>query len=237
VSPRFPSSVIDQMLTRGQITRVAPNRAPVVRRANIDGLVAPITDLPDVLEQLGHLLFGDRAHVGPADGRRSSLELRCDEFARNLLIPQDGVTAWLTRSVGKAERSLVDERTVARLARHFGVTPDAARVQLDRMHLLQATMTSLPSGRTLAYRYGWGPAFDSEQAAANQPRVPRRLLDRAVEAYRVGRLGVNALARLQGRPVADVELALADAGIVVQPVVRKANMDALLARAVARNAT
>ena len=42
---------------------------------------------------------------------------------------------------------------------------------------------------------------------------------------------------LQGRPVADVELALADAGIVVQPVVRKANMDALLARAVARNAT
>jgi len=27
VSPRFPSSVIDQMLTRGQITRVAPNRA------------------------------------------------------------------------------------------------------------------------------------------------------------------------------------------------------------------
>ena len=27
MSPRFPSSVIDQMLTRGQITRVAPNRA------------------------------------------------------------------------------------------------------------------------------------------------------------------------------------------------------------------
>ena len=63
MSPRFHSSVIDQMLTRGQITRVSPNRAPVVRRANVDGLVAPITDLPDVLEQLGHLLFGDRTHV------------------------------------------------------------------------------------------------------------------------------------------------------------------------------
>ena len=187
--------------------------------------------------ELGHLLFGDRAHVGAADGRRLPLEVRCDEFARNLLIPQDGVTAWLTRSVGKAERSRVDERTVARLARHFGITPDAARVQLDRMHLLQATMTSLPSGRTLAYRYGWGPAFDSEQAAASQPRVPRRLLDRAVEAYRAGWLGVSALARLQGRPVADVEQALADAGIVAQPVVRRANMDALLARAVASNAT
>ena len=27
MSPRFPSPVIDQMLARGQITRVAPNRA------------------------------------------------------------------------------------------------------------------------------------------------------------------------------------------------------------------
>jgi len=104
------------------------------------------------------------------------------------------------------------------------------------MHLLPATMTPLPSGRTLAYRYGWGPAFDSEQAAASQPRVPRRLLDRAVEAYRAGRLGVSALARLQGRPVADVEQALADTGIVPQPIVRRANMDALVARAVARTA-
>jgi len=186
--------------------------------------------------ELGHLLFSGRAHVDAVDGRRSPLEVRCDEFARNLLIPADGVTAWLTRSVGKAERSRVDERAVALLARHFGTTPDAARVQLDRMHLLPATMTSLPSGRTLAYRYGWGPAFDSEQAAASQPRVPRRLLDRAVEAYRAGRLGVSALARLQGRPVADVEQALADTGIVPQPIVRRANMDALVARAVARTA-
>jgi len=48
--------------------------------------------------------------------------------------------------------------------------------------------------------------------------------------------GVSALARLQGRPVADVEQALADTGIVPQPIVRRANMDALVARAVARTA-
>ena len=150
---------------------------------------------------LGHLLFGDRAHVDTVEGRRPALEVRCDEFARNLLIPVDGVAAWLTRAVGKAECSRVDERTIALLARHFGLTPDAARVQLDRMKLLPATMISLPSGQTLAYRYGWGPVFDSEQAEANQPRVPRRLLDRAVEAYRAGLLGVRVLARLQGRSV------------------------------------
>jgi len=52
--------------------------------------------------ELGHLLFGDRAHVDTIEGRRTALEVRCDEFARNLLIPVDGVTAWLTRTVGKA---------------------------------------------------------------------------------------------------------------------------------------
>jgi len=48
---------------------------------------------------------------------------------------------------------------------------------------------------------------------------------------------VSVLARLQGRSVADVELALADTGIVIQPVVRRANIDALVARAAASNAT
>ena len=44
--------------------------------------------------ELGHLLFGDRAHVDIIEGRRPALEVRCDEFARNLLIPVDGVAAW-----------------------------------------------------------------------------------------------------------------------------------------------
>src|ERR1035437_4735126 len=78
--------------------------------------------------ELGHLLFGDRAHVDTVEGRRQALEVRCDEFARNLLIPVAGVAAWLTRAVGKAECSRVDERTIALLARPFGVTPHAARV-------------------------------------------------------------------------------------------------------------
>jgi hypothetical protein len=122
------------------------------------------------------------------------------------------------------------------MARHFSVSPETTRVQLDRMGLLPSYLkdAELPSGRRWAYRYGWGPQYDSNQAAAGQPRVPRRILDRATEAYRRGMLGVGVLARLQDRSVAQVEQALAEAGVVVEPVVRRADATALVTRALAR---
>lgn len=183
--------------------------------------------------ELGHLLFGDGTHVDEMDGDRSPQEILCDEFARHLLIPQNGVRAWLkgvTRTVGEAR---VDERVMALLARHFGVSPDVARIQLDRMRLLPSELqiVGLPSGRRLAYRYGWGPQFDSDQAAASQSRAPRRILDRAIGAYREGKLGIGVLAKLQDLPVAQIEQALTDAGVFVTPTVRRADVSALVRRA------
>jgi len=185
--------------------------------------------------ELGHLLFGDGTHVDEIDGDRSPQEILCDEFARHLLIPQDGVRAWLkgvTRTVGEAR---VDERVMALLARHFGVSPDAARIQLDRMGLLPSELqiVGLPSGRRWAYRYGWGPQFDSDQAAAGQSRAPRRILDRAIGAYREGKLGIGVLAKLQDLPVAQIEQALTEAGVFVTPTVRRADVSALVRRATA----
>lgn len=186
--------------------------------------------------ELGHLLFGDTTHVDAVDGQRSPQEVLCDEFGRHLLIPSDGVRTWLARSAGAADKARVDERIMALMARHFGVSPKVTRIQLDRMGLLPTDLKDmeLPSGRRWAYRYGWGAQFDSDQAAAEQPRVPRRILDRATEAYRRGQLGVGVLARLQDRSVTQVEQALAEAGIVVEPAVRRADVAALVARASAR---
>jgi hypothetical protein len=184
--------------------------------------------------ELGHLVFGDTTHVDAVDGQRSPREVLCDEFARHLLIPVAGVRAWLTRTVGAAEKACVDERILALTARHFGVSPEVARIQVGIAGLLPSHLkdVELPSGRRWAYRYGWGPQFDSDQAAAQQPRVPRRILDRATEAYREGKLGIGILARLQERSVAQVEQALAEAGIiVVKPAVRRADVAALVARA------
>ncbi|HEX3781910.1 MAG TPA: XRE family transcriptional regulator [Pseudonocardiaceae bacterium] len=189
--------------------------------------------------ELGHLLFGDATHVDALNCQRSPQEVLCDEFARQLLIPFGGVRSWLRRTVGTVDKAQVDERVMALIARHFGVSPEATRIQLDRMGLLPSLLADidLPSGRRWAYRYGWGPQFDSDQAAARQPRAPRRMLDRATEAYRAGKLGVGVLARLQDRPVAKVEQALAEAGVLVEPAVRRADVGALVARAAARGST
>jgi Zn-dependent peptidase ImmA (M78 family)/transcriptional regulator with XRE-family HTH domain len=185
--------------------------------------------------ELGHLLFGDGTHVDEVDGDRSPQEILCDEFARHLLIPQNGVRAWL-KGVSRTEgETRVDERVMALLARHFGVSPDVARIQLDRMRLLPSELQTvgLPSARRWAYRYGWGPQFDSDQAAASQSRAPRRILDRAIGAYREGKLGIGVLAKLQDLPVAQIEQALTDAGVFVTPTVRRADVSALVRRATA----
>jgi len=187
--------------------------------------------------ELGHLLAGDSAHVHAVSARRTPAEVRCDAFARNLLIPRDGVRAWLERALGTVDRRLIDERHIALLARHFGVTPEVAGIQLERMRLRTRTADPLPSGRVLAYRYGWGSQYESEQATAGQPQVPRRLTDRAIQAYRNGRLGAAALARLQGPPVAEVEQALADAGVVPRPAIRRADTAGLIRRATAATAS
>jgi hypothetical protein len=181
--------------------------------------------------ELGHLLFGSSTHVDGAATDRTPREILCDEFARNLIIPQSGVRSWLAASDGTASGQQADERAMALLARHFGASPEAARIQLDRMGLLHGGLkdSSLPTGKRWAYRYGWGPQYDADQAAAMQPRVPRRLLDRAMAAYREGKLGVAALAKLQGRTVPELERALAEAGITVERTIRR--VDALVAQA------
>jgi len=186
--------------------------------------------------ELGHLLFGDKTHVDAIDDDRSPREVLCDEFARHLLIPEEGVRAWLGHTAKTGGKPRVDERIMALLARHFGASPEATRIQLDRMGLLPHDLkdVGLPTGRRWAYRYGWGPQFDSDQAAAAQSRVPRRILDRAIEAYREGKLGIGALAKLQDRSVSQIEQALTDAGVFVKPTVRRANIGALVERAQAR---
>ncbi|WP_322755162.1 XRE family transcriptional regulator [Frankia sp. Cas3] len=184
--------------------------------------------------ELGHLLFGDGAHVDGIDGRRTDSEVRCDEFARNLLIPQDGMSSWLAQALGITTRDRVDERAVALLVRHFGVSPDVARIQLDRAGLLPATLTAVPSARVLAHRYGWGQQHDLEQELARRPLPPQRLQERATHAYRRGLLGAAAIARLTGRSEADVATSLAEAGVTVEPRTRRADIVSLVARANAR---
>jgi Zn-dependent peptidase ImmA (M78 family)/transcriptional regulator with XRE-family HTH domain len=186
--------------------------------------------------ELGHLLFGDGAHVDTVDGSRSRTEVRADEFARNLLIPQDGLRAWLSQALGIRARAQVGERALALLARHFGVSPEVARIQLDRARMLPATLRTVPSARVLAHRYGWGQQHDIEAELARRPIPPQRIQERATHAYRNGLLGLTAITRLTGVPEAELAESFAEADIVPVARPRRADVTALVARARAANA-
>jgi Zn-dependent peptidase ImmA (M78 family)/transcriptional regulator with XRE-family HTH domain len=163
--------------------------------------------------ELAHLLFlGDPKHRAPAGPVRPPQELRADEFARHLLIPLDGVSSWL-RANGVDE---VTEAELAALANTFRVSPQVALIQLRNLGRAPASVgeSTLPTGRQLAYRHGWGAAYDLAQSVARMERPPVRIVDRATQAYRLGKLGLAPLARLLGQSLREAKASLAEAGVV-----------------------
>ncbi|MFE4423650.1 helix-turn-helix domain-containing protein [Streptomyces sp. NPDC056817] len=187
--------------------------------------------------ELGHLLWNDGAQVHELDDERTPGEKRCDAFARHLLAPEEGIKAWLSAE-RFTESSRVNERTAALLARHFRVSFPVILIQLEAMSLITAEQKKELWGTTgvqLAQRYGWGPAYEQEQEAAQAVRAPRRILERAVEAYRQNLLGVRALAMLEGRKPEEAEASLAEAGITPNPPSpKRANLSRLVARGLAK---
>ncbi|MFC8450439.1 helix-turn-helix domain-containing protein [Kitasatospora sp. NPDC057223] len=186
--------------------------------------------------ELGHLLLEDGTAEHQIGDERSPAEERCNAFARHLLAPEDGILSWLgTRPnpVIDAEKHPCGERVVALMARHFRVSLAVVLIQIEHMGLISASLKKSlkgPSGAELAQRYGWGPAYEQEQSAANTVRPPRRILERAILAYRENRIGIRALAGLEGRSIHETEAALKEAGITVTPpATRRADLGRLLA--------
>ncbi|MEV7154303.1 XRE family transcriptional regulator [Streptomyces misionensis] len=187
--------------------------------------------------ELGHLLWGDGAQVHELDDARTPGEKRADAFARHLLVPEEGIEAWLSNEHSSTEGS-ISERTAALLARHFRVSFPVILIQLESMGMITAEQKKDlwgPTGAQLAQRYGWGPAYEQEQEAAQAVRAPRRILERAVEAYRQNLIGVRALAMLEGRKPEEAEEKLREAGIIPNPPrPKRANLSRLVARGQAK---
>ncbi|MEU2247490.1 XRE family transcriptional regulator [Streptomyces sp. NPDC019224] len=188
--------------------------------------------------ELGHLLWNDGAQVHALNDGRTPGERRCDAFARNLLAPREGIRSWLSAE-RFPEGGRMDERTAALLARHFRVSFPVILIQLEEMSLVTTEEKNGlrgPTGAQLAHRYGWGPAYEQEKDAAQAVRAPRRILERAVDAYRQNLLGVRALAMLEGCKPEEAEARLTEAGIVPDPPTpRRANLSRLVARGLAKH--
>ncbi|WUH91918.1 XRE family transcriptional regulator [Streptomyces sp. NBC_00433] len=188
--------------------------------------------------ELGHLLWNDGAQVHELDDGRTPGERRCDAFARHLLAPEEGIRAWFATEQIPEQRP-VSERTAALLARHFRVSFPVVLIQLETMGMISPEQKKElwgPSGSHLAQRYGWGPAYELEKEAASAVRAPRRILERAVEAYRRNLIGVRALAMLEGRKPEEAEVKLREAGIIPNPPnAKRANLSRLVARGLAQD--
>ncbi len=195
--------------------------------------------------ELGHLLFADGAHVDLADSEQDPTETRANEFARNFLLPQQAVHAWLDRNRAGDVTSPVEERSLSLLTRYFAVSPMVVKIQLERMSLALAPAGALPTAAALATRHGWRAEYEATQTAARVPRTPRRLTERATVAFARGQLAATTLAHLEGRAVGDIEAELPlltaqhgsgdDAADV--EAVHLADLDALLARSAGHRRT
>lgn len=198
--------------------------------------VVNTSDVPErqrfsLAHELGHVLLSDGVAAHRLDGRRTPDERRCDAFARHLLAPAEGVRRWMEcLPVTEPGR-----RECAMAARHYGVSLPVLLIQCRELGLLtetQARKTQGPTGRALAWTYGWGPQYVVECEAAARVRPPRRIMERAVEAYRAGRIGVRAIAALSGAEPRTTERELEEAGIRPPEVALTGRVDvrALLAR-------
>ncbi|WP_202235423.1 helix-turn-helix domain-containing protein [Actinacidiphila reveromycinica] len=191
--------------------------------------------------ELGHLLQGDGAEVHQLGGARTPTEQRCDAFARHLLAPLEGIRTWLGPDgrVGTAAGPSVDERTAALLARHFRVSFPVMLIQLECLDLISTARKDAlkgPTGVELSQRYGWGPAYEQEIDVSRTVRPPRRILERAVSAYRGQRIGVRVLAMLEGRGVEETQAALREAGLVPEVrTAKRADVTRLAARSHSRH--
>ena len=190
--------------------------------------------------EIAHALFGDGVDAHHLASVRTPAEDRANAFARHLLAPAAGIHRCLGR--GTESPTCLDLRTCVVLARHFGTSLSAMLVQLKQLGLIttqEQRELGGPTGRDLAWRFGWGPQYDEEDRAAKQIRAPRRILERAVDAYRAGHIGVRAVAALDGADPRETEAALHAAGITPPepPPARRVDVQALIARSKSRPAT
>ncbi|GAA1821764.1 ImmA/IrrE family metallo-endopeptidase [Actinomadura chokoriensis] len=171
----------------------------------------PMRQRSTLAHELGHVLFADWADNGACDwSKRTPAEIRADAFARHLLVPVEGLRAFL------GDQESVPQSVLSRVVQRFLASPQIAAIALHQAGYIddgkkrEWMMLSTP---TLAVRYGWIDQYHALQADSDRRRAPQRLLARAIRGYAEGVLPVQAIATLRGITTEAAEADLLDAGI------------------------
>lgn len=163
----------------------------------VDSSAVPGRQRFTAAHELCHLLLGEGGLV-LVDKQITSYgeppEMRANAFASHFLMPKEGIE----RYVGGRP---VDERVVVELQFRFGVSFEALLWHLLNLKLIsEETRNALfrRGAKALAYRYGYGSEWASQESQRGRRRPPRPLAERALGAYEQGRIGVEVVARLIG---------------------------------------
>lgn len=185
----------------------------------------PMRQRSTLAHELAHVLFDDWGD-GDADnlGARSPAEIRADAFARHLLVPVDGLQAFL------GSPDVLTESRLSAVVQRFLVSPQLAAIALRQAgYIDDATKQEWMALTTpkLAARYGWIDQYETLQTDSGQRRAPQRLLARAITGYAEGVLGAQAIATLRGITVEAAKQELEDAGVTMgePPIVWAAPTD------------
>ena len=167
----------------------------------------PMRQRSTLAHELAHVVFGDWAENL---AKRSPEEIRADAFARHLLIPREGLAAFL----GSGARG--DESTLSDVVQRFLVSPPIAAIAMRDAGLIDSdTCESWRAISTphLATRFGWTDHYATLQADSKRLRAPQGLVARAIAGYAAGVVSSQVIATRRGVPVEAVEEELSAVGI------------------------
>ncbi|MDO5511642.1 ImmA/IrrE family metallo-endopeptidase [Corynebacterium sp.] len=176
----------------------------------------PMRQRSTLAHEMCHVLHDDWGINYDGDlSARPFEEKRADAFARHLLIPQQGITDYLdiTRRRGTTMLTPVE---LSAIVQHFLVSPAVASIALcEHGSIDEATKEDWMRLTTpqLATRFGWSDRYGALSAESRAPRVPQRLLARAIAGYEAGVVTVRTVATLRSVPVEQVEAEFGESGI------------------------
>ena len=149
--------------------------------------------------EIGHLAAGDTTDVTIDEnlfGRPGVNEKRANEFAASFLMPESG----LRRAMGTAGPT---ETAIGDMLAHYKVSLDALAWRLYNVCLIDnvgCNRIRQMSTRRLSLLAAHAAEYQRQLQDHGSRRLPSGLLQRAVEAYNNGDIGIRVLARLTEIP-------------------------------------
>ncbi|MBI2954989.1 MAG: ImmA/IrrE family metallo-endopeptidase [Chloroflexi bacterium] len=175
-------------ITRQELSVVAVNSAKRLGRQRFTAC-----------HELGHHLFDRRSRIDRnVLGASTVPERRANAFAAFFLMPAAGVRRWLERDSRRAQGSLsLDAPAVVHLARHFGMSYEAALYQLRALGTLssrQILALRKEQPERLARILGYD--VDVEAQERHRRVLPPDFVSRSLKAYGAADISLGRLAEL-----------------------------------------